>query len=53
MFLLMPFDNGCEDTGYVAVRLDFVELAGLDERREHGPVLGACIVTCEEHVFAL
>ena len=35
----MPFDNGCEDTGYVAVRLDFVELAGLDERREHGPVV--------------
>ena len=49
----MPFDNGCEDTSYVAVRLDFVELAGLDERREHGPVLSACIMAREERVFAL
>lgn len=39
MFLLMAVDDGCDDTGQVAMRLDFVQLAGLDERREHGPVL--------------
>lgn len=49
----MAVDDGCEDTGYVAVRLDFVQLTGLDERREHCPVLGACIVAREERVFAL
>ena len=42
-----------EDTGYVAVRLDFVEFASLDERREHCPVLGASVVACEKRVFAL
>jgi len=35
----MAVDDGCDDTGQVAMRLDFVQLAGLDERREHGPVL--------------
>ncbi len=49
----MAVDDGCEDTGQVAVRLDFVEFAGLDERREHGPVLGACVVAREERVLSL
>jgi hypothetical protein len=40
----MAVDDGREDTGNVAVRFDFVEFAGLEERREHGPVLGACIM---------
>lgn len=49
----MAVDDGCDDTGQVAMRLDFVQLTGLDERREHGPVLGTCIVAREERVFAL
>ena len=44
MFLLMAVDDRGKDTGQVAVRFDFVELVGLDERREHGPVLCACIM---------
>ena len=53
MFLLMAVEDGCDDTRQVAMRLDFVQLTGLDEQREHCPVLGACIVACEERVFAL
>jgi hypothetical protein len=53
VFLLMAFDDSCDDTGQVAMRLDFVQLTGLDERREHGPVLGTCIVAREERVFSL
>jgi hypothetical protein len=32
---------------------DFVQLAGLEERCEHGTVLSACIMAREERVFAL
>ena len=53
MLLLMAVDDGCEDAGQVAVSFDFVELAGLNERREHCPVLGTCIVTGEERVLSL
>ena len=49
----MPFYYGYENTGYVAVRLDFVEFASLDERREHCPVLGPGVVTGKERVFSL
>lgn len=31
VFLLMAFDDGCDDTGQVAMRLDFVQLTGLNE----------------------
>ena len=44
----MPFYYFYEDTGYVAVRLDFVQFASLDERREHWTVLGASVVACEK-----
>ncbi|MFT6105735.1 MAG: hypothetical protein ACJA1E_002169 [Paracoccaceae bacterium] len=43
----MAVDDGREDTCDVAVRFGFVELTGLDERRKHGPVLCASIVTGE------
>ena len=33
MFLLMAIDDGSDDAGQVAMRLDFVQLTGLDERR--------------------
>lgn len=44
----MPIDDGCEDASYVAVQFNVVLLAGLNQGREHGPILGACVVTCEE-----
>ena len=47
MLLFMPIDDGSEDTGQVAVRLDLVQFAGLDQRREHDPVLGAGVVGVE------
>jgi hypothetical protein len=53
VLLLVAVDDGCEDTGYVAMRFDFVQFAGLDERREHGLFLSACIMAREERVFAL
>ena len=31
VLLFVPIDDGYEDAGQVAVRFDFVELAGLDE----------------------
>jgi hypothetical protein len=35
------------------VRIDLVQFAGLDQRRVHGPVLGARIVAREERVLSL
>jgi hypothetical protein len=49
----MAVDDGCERLNQVAVWFDFVQLAGLDERREHGLVLCISVATCEERVFAL
>jgi len=49
----MTVDDGCEDTGPVAVRFDLVQLAGLDERREHGPFLCAGVMNGKERVLSL
>jgi hypothetical protein len=35
------------------MRFNPIEFAGLDQRRDDGPVLRAGIVTCEERVFAI
>lgn len=35
VLLFVPIDDGSEDAGQVAVRLDLVQIAGLDQRREH------------------
>ena len=53
VLLFVSIDDGCEDAGQVAVRFDLVQLAGLDQRREHGPVLCASVVAREECVFTL
>ena len=37
----MALDDAGYDIGDVALRVDAVQLAGLDERGEHGPVLAA------------
>jgi len=47
VLLFVPIDDGCEDAGQVAVRLDLVQFAGLNQRREHGPVLGTGVVARE------
>ena len=49
----MAIDDGSEDAGQITVRLDLVQFTGLDERREHCPVLGPGVVTGKERVFSL
>lgn len=49
----MPLGNGAENTGQIAVRLDPIEFAGLDQGRDDGPVLCASVVPGEERVFAV
>jgi hypothetical protein len=51
--LLVTVDDGSEDAGEIAVRFDVVQFAGLDERRDHSPVLRTGIMTGKERVFAL
>lgn len=49
----MAIDDGCKDGGQIALRFDFVQFAGFDQRREHGPVLRTCVVAHEECVLSL
>lgn len=35
------------------MRFDPVEFAGFNQGRDHGPVLGASVVACEESVFSV
>lgn len=49
----MAIDDGCEDAGQVAVRLNAIQFACLNERREHGPVLGTSVMTGKERVLSL
>jgi hypothetical protein len=51
--LFVPASNGCQDGGQIAVGLNPIEFAGLDQGRDDGPVLCACVMTCEECVFAV
>src|SRR6202161_2397598 len=46
-------DELVEDVGDVGLRLDVVELAGLDQRRDAGPVFGPLVMTSEERVLAI
>ena len=46
-------DELVEDVGDVGLRLDVVELARLDQRRDAGPVFGPLVMTSEERVFAI
>lgn len=51
--LFVPACDGFQDTGQIAMGLDPVEFAGLDQRRDDGPVLRSGIVASEERVFAV
>ena len=42
-----------EHVGQIGLRIDAVEFAGLDERGDAGPILGALIVTGEQRIFAI
>jgi hypothetical protein len=39
----MAVDDACDDVGEVSLRVDAVQLAGLDERGEDRPVLAAAV----------
>ena len=51
--LFVPASNGCHDVGQIALGLDPVEFAGLDQGRDDRPVLCASIVTGEERIFSV
>lgn len=50
--LFMAVEYGCERAGYVGLRLDSVEFAGLDERGDGRPVFCSDVVACKERVLA-
>ena len=49
----MAPDDAGDDVGEVGLRVDAVQLAGLDERGEDRPVLGAAVGAGEESVLAV
>ena len=49
----MAVDDLGENVSHVCLRIDAAELAGLDERGDDRPVLGAAIGTSEESVFSI
>ena len=48
----MAGDDAVDDVGEVGLRIDAVELAGLDQRRDRCPVLAAAVGTGEERILA-
>lgn len=48
----MSLDDAGDDVGEVSERLDAVELAGLDERGDDGPMPGAAVGAGEQGVLA-
>src|SRR3990167_3946420 len=49
----MALDDAGDDLGEVALRVDAVELAGLDERGQDGPVFAAAVGAGEQGVLAV
>ena len=49
----MALDDAGDDIGDVALRVAAVQLAGLDERGEYGPVLAAAVGAGEEGILAV
>jgi hypothetical protein len=47
----MTIDDPGEDVGQVHERVDIVQLTGLDQRGDDGPVFGAAIGPCEQSIF--
>ena len=46
----MTVDDPGEDVGQVAERIDIVQLTGLDQGGDGGPMFGAAIRACEQRV---
>ena len=46
-------DQFGEHVGEIGLRIDAVQFAGLDERRDASPVLRSLVMTCEECIFAI
>ena len=49
----MAVDDAGDDVGEVGLRIDAVELAGLDQRGDDGPVLAAAVGAGEEGILAV
>ena len=49
----MAVDDPGDDVGEIGLRVDAVELAGLDQRSDDGPVLGAAVGAGEQSVLAI
>jgi len=47
----MAIGDSCERGAQVGERIDGIEFAGLDERRDSSPVLRSCVVSCEESIL--
>ena len=47
----MTIDDAHEDVGQICERVDIVQLAGLDQGRDGGPMLGASVGTREQRVL--
>ena len=46
-------DDPCDDVGEIGLRVDVVELAGLDEQGDRGPMLAAALRARKECVLAM
>ena len=49
----MASGNGSEHASQVSMRFNFVQLTGLDNRREHSPVLLTSIIARKERGFTV
>lgn len=49
----MPLDDAGHDVGQVSLRLDAVELAGLDQRGDHRPVLAPVVRTSKQGILPI
>ena len=51
-FLWPAIHQACQQIGEVGLWIDAIQLAGLDERRQAGPVFAAFITTRKEAIFS-
>ena len=49
----MTVDDPGEDVSQIRERVDVIELTGLDQRGDGGPVFGATIRTCEQCILPI
>jgi hypothetical protein len=47
----VTIDDTCKNLGQIRERVDVVQLAGLDQGRDGGPMLGAAVGTREQRVL--